>query len=183
MPLLGAFSCRPMVSPEASAARMPSLILWLSPTGYCCREKQNSSVVLEYTSSRVWFEKTSAVRWRISSKLIFASCVGYFRLVWSKTRMRCGILHYVYLLGCVLNQSTRTHMYVEDCYFRLFVEIFHFVVGTWYSVVGTTFFSVSITCGATHAGRILFDTTRKRENSRVWPFEVRLMLLLDRSRA
>ena len=44
-------------------------------------------------------------------------------------------------------------------------------------------FLVSITCGATHAGRILFDTKRKRENSRVWPFEVRVMLLLDRSRA
>ena len=37
MPLLGAF-CRPSVSPEPSAARMPLLILWLSPTGYCCRE-------------------------------------------------------------------------------------------------------------------------------------------------
>ena len=54
-----------------------------------------------------------------------------------------------------------------------------------YLVVGSRYvsFSVSITCGATHAGRILFDTKRKRENSRVWPFEVRVMLLLDRSRA
>ena len=33
MPLLGAFSCRPSVSPETSAARMPLLIMWLSPTG------------------------------------------------------------------------------------------------------------------------------------------------------
>ena len=55
MPLLGAFSCRPSVSPEPSAARMPLLILWLSLTGYCCRERQNSLFVLEYTSSRVWF--------------------------------------------------------------------------------------------------------------------------------
>jgi len=37
--------------------------------------------------------------------------------------------------------------------------------------------------GVCLAGRILFDTKRKRENSRVWPFEVRVMLLLDRSRA
>ena len=55
MPLLGAFSCRPSVSPEPSAARMPLLILWLSPTGYCRRERHNSLLVLEYTSSRVWF--------------------------------------------------------------------------------------------------------------------------------
>ena len=55
MPLLRAFSCRPSVSPEPSAARMPLLILWLSPTGYCCRERQNSLVVLEYKSSRVSF--------------------------------------------------------------------------------------------------------------------------------
>ena len=54
-----------------------------------------------------------------------------------------------------------------------------------YLVVGSRydFFSVSIACGATRAGRILFDNKRKRENSRVWPFEVRVMLLLDRSRA
>ena len=103
MPLLGAFSCRPSVSPEPSAARMPLLILWLLPTGYRCRERQNSSFVPEYTSSRVWFlysncyknkNKNSAVRSRISSKLVFASCVGYFDLVWIKTRMRCGILYY-----------------------------------------------------------------------------------------
>ena len=55
MPLLGAFSCRPSVSPEPSAARMPLLMLWLSPTGYCCRERQNPLFVFEYTSSRVWF--------------------------------------------------------------------------------------------------------------------------------
>ena len=49
MPLLEAFSCRPSVSPELSAARMPWLILWLSLKGYCCRERQNSLFVLEYT--------------------------------------------------------------------------------------------------------------------------------------
>ena len=55
MPPLAAFSCRPSVSSEPFAARMPLLILWLSPTGYCCRERQNSLFVLEYMSSRVWF--------------------------------------------------------------------------------------------------------------------------------
>ena len=51
----------------------------------------------------------------------------------------------------------------EDFYFCFFTEIFHFfnrylvVV----AVVGTIFFNVSITCGATHAGRILFDTKQK----------------------
>ena len=55
MPLLGTFSCRPSVSPEPSAACMPLLMLWLSSTGYCCREWHNSLFVLDYTSSRVWF--------------------------------------------------------------------------------------------------------------------------------
>ena len=46
---------RPSVSAEPPAARMPLLIVWLSPIGYCCRERQNAVFVLEYTSSRVWF--------------------------------------------------------------------------------------------------------------------------------
>ena len=55
MPLLGDFSCSPSVSPKPSAARMPLLILWLSPTGYCRRERQkNSLFVLEYTSSLLY---------------------------------------------------------------------------------------------------------------------------------
>ena len=100
MPLLGAVSCRPSVSPEPSAAGMPLLILWLSPTRYCCRERHNSLFALEFTSSRmvslaiIIKYKTSAVKSRISSNLIFESCVGYFDLVWSKTRMRCGLLYY-----------------------------------------------------------------------------------------
>ena len=48
-PLFGSFSCRPSVSPEPPAARMP-LILWLSPTRYCCRERENSLFVLKYTA-------------------------------------------------------------------------------------------------------------------------------------
>ena len=53
-PLLGAFSCSPSVSPESPAARMPILTSWLSSTGYYCRERDNSLLVLEYTTSRVW---------------------------------------------------------------------------------------------------------------------------------
>ena len=74
-------------------------------------------------------------------------------------------------------------MYVRIVTFDFLLKCFIFLVGTRLSVVGTIFFSASITCGATHAGRILFDTKRKHENSRVWPFEVRVMLPLDRSRA
>ena len=73
-------------------------------------------------------------------------------------------------------------MYVRIVTFDFSLKyVFHFC--SRYLVVGTIVFSVSITCGATHAGRVLFDTKRKRENSRVWPFEVRVMLLLDRPRA
>ena len=42
----------------------------------------------------LFFKKSSAVRSRISSKLFFASCVGYFDLACSKTRMRSGLLNY-----------------------------------------------------------------------------------------
>ena len=52
MPLLGSCSCSPSMPPEPSDARMPSLILWLSPTGYCSRDRQKSLFVLEYTSSQ-----------------------------------------------------------------------------------------------------------------------------------
>ena len=74
-------------------------------------------------------------------------------------------------------------MYVRIVTFNFSLKCFSFVVGTWWLVVGTIFFSVSITYGATHAGRILFDTMRKCENSRVWPLEVRVMLLFDTSRS
>ena len=50
MPLRGVFFT-PSVSPEPSAARMPLLILRLSLTGYCYRERQNSLFVLEFTST------------------------------------------------------------------------------------------------------------------------------------
>ena len=89
---------------------------------------------------------------------------------------------------------TYVHMISYICTWGLLLLVFHwntyfiFLVGTSVPnlVVGSRqdiFFSVSITYGNTHAGRILFDTKRKRENSRVWSFEVRVMLLLDRSRA
>ena len=134
--------------------------------------------------------KTSVVRSRISSKFIFASCVGYFDLVWSKTRMRCGI----YWGACwskvlVLVWYHNICIYVRMVNFDFSLKyVLHFLVST--SVPGSRqserfCFSASITCGATYASRILFDTKRERENNRVWPFEVRVMLLLltDRSRA
>ena len=75
------------------------------------------------------------------------------------------------------------HMYVrEDCYSWFFVEIVHFF--SRYLVVGNRYdFFFRFQYHPAHAGRMLFDTKRKRENSRVWPFEVRVMLLIDRSRA
>ena len=73
-------------------------------------------------------------------------------------------------------------MYVRIVTFDFSLKyVFHFF--SRYLVVSSRydcFFSVSITCGATHAGRILFDTKRKRENRSVWPFEVRVMMLLVR---
>ena len=69
MPLLGAFSCRPSMSPEPSAAHMPLLILWLSPTRCCCRERQNSSFVLEYASTRVSFQYINYCRKKVSCEI------------------------------------------------------------------------------------------------------------------
>ena len=151
MPLLEAFSCRPSVSPEPSAARMPLLILWLSPTAYCCRERQNSLFVLEYTSSRVWFLyssyckiiETSALRSRISSKLIFARCLGYFDPVWTNKDAVWSLVLLLYFLvaGCVLIQNARTQIISYVCTWRLllwfFIEIFHFF--NRYLVVGSRY--------------------------------------------
>ena len=79
MPLLGTFSFRPSVSPEPSAARMPLLILWLSPAGYRCRERQKSIFVLEYyTSSRAWFLKQYAQQ--VGRFTTYYSCVYLYFL-------------------------------------------------------------------------------------------------------
>ena len=115
---------------------------------------------------------------------------GYLDLVWSKTRMRCGLLDTCSYWGACSSKVLvlicyHTHVRIVTFDFPLKYALFHFVgqylVRSRWSV--PLFFSVSIACGATHAGRILFDTKRKRENSRVWPFDVRVMLLLDISRA
>ena len=267
-PLLGA-SCRPSVFPEPSTTRsMPLLILWLSPTEYCCRERQNSSFVLEYTSSRVLFLYAQQVGWfttyyscvyfvkngkcqlwlRLTEwlKPNFASCMVHqthllgvlilyfiytskYWFLWTKPTIWLFILSFIFVFfmrllpqvfftrtrmirahspyeakqGCgVVSCTTFSYwgafwskvivliwyrMCVrEDCYFWFFMEkrISLFLVGTWY-VVGSRydFFSASLTCGATHAGRILFDIKRKRKDSCVWCFEVRVTLLLDRSRS
>ena len=100
MPLLGAFSYRPSVSPEPSAGRMPLLILWLSPTGYCCRERQNSSFVLEYTSSRVWFSSNMRSKLVGLRRIILVFICIFMRLV-------LGIFHaysydtYILVLRCM----------------------------------------------------------------------------------
>ena len=131
IPLLGAFSRRPSVSSEPSAARMPLLILWLSPTGYCCRERHNSLFVLEYTSSRVWYFSRVLV-WYVHTRctlyeakqgctVVSCTTFTYWGACWSKVLVL--IWH---------------HMYVrEDCYFWFFIEIIRFF--SRYLVVGSRY--------------------------------------------
>ena len=107
----------------------------------------------------------SAVRSRISSKLIFASCVGYFDLVYMKQN-KVAVWSLVLLLVTGVRADPKysysydiISMYVRIVTFDFSLKyVFHFF--SRYLVVGSryVFFSVSITCGATHAGRILFDT-------------------------
>ena len=120
----------------------------------------------------------------------------YIRRTLCESKQGCGVVScttFIIVTGVRADpKHSYSHMislknvYVyEDCYFWFSFKCFIFfgrylVVGT---VVGIFFFSVSMTSGATHTGQILFDTKQQRENSRVWPFGVRVMLLLDRSRA
>ena len=99
MPLLGAFSRRPRVSPEPSGARMPLLVLWLSPTAYCCRERQNSLFVLEYTSSRAWllYQYAQQVGWFAT----YYSCGCIFLFVSYDTTYFC-IFHAYSYDTCIL---------------------------------------------------------------------------------
>ena len=147
------------------------------------------------------------MRSRISSRFIFASCVRYFDLVRGKTTWDTSILYeakqgwgvvsctYILLLvtGVRADPNTRIQMISYVCRWGLLIFfIFHwntyFIIlhGRRYLVVGTIFFSVSIPCSATHAGRICAIRSGKLKTAAcgVWPFEViRVMLLLDRSRA
>ena len=81
MPLLGAFSCRPGVSPEPSAARMPLLILWLSPTGYCCKETERIIRSRVYEQSCMVSLVICAARWLVYDVLFLCSVVFFMRLV------------------------------------------------------------------------------------------------------
>ena len=119
----------------------------------------------------VWYVHTRCTLHEANQGCCAVSCTSfsYWGACWSKVLVR------------------RTHIISYVCTWGLLLLIIHWNISFFcrYLVVGSRydfFFSVSIVCGATHAGRILFDTKRKRENSRGWLFEVRVMLLLDRSR-
>ena len=140
MPPLGAFSCRPTVSPESSAARMPLLILWLSPTRYCCRERHNSLFVLEHTSSRVGFSSNMRRKLVGLRRMILVFiCIfyatrttRYFSRVWYvhtrtlyEAKQGCGVVSCTTFSYCVLIQSNRTHMTSYVCTWGLLLLIFH----------------------------------------------------------
>ena len=81
MPLLGVCSCRPSVSPEPSAARMPLLLLWLSPTGYCCRERELVIRSRVYEQSCMVSRAISATSWLFYDVLFLCLFVFFMPLV------------------------------------------------------------------------------------------------------
>ena len=101
--------------------------------------------------------------------VVSCTTFSYWGACWSKVLVLIYMISYVRTWGLLL---LIFHWNISF-FFR------NLVVGSRYHV----FFSFSITCGPTNAGRILFDIKWKRENSRMWPFRVRVMLLLDRSRS
>ena len=150
MPLLKALSCRPSVPPEPSAACMPWLILLLSPTGDCCRERQNSIFVLEYTSSHAWVLYSSYYQIKEVSceigdfiethlcklSVILRSCMKQKKdAVWSQyhSTLSCWGASWSKVIVFIWYR-----MYVrEDCLFWFFIEIqisfFESVPGSRYS--------------------------------------------------
>ena len=137
-----------------------------------------------------------ATRWLVYDVLFLCLFVFFTRtrmihtyssyVLWSKTRMRCGLL-YIYTTfsywGPCWSKALVLICMIWWWIFRFFIEIFYFF--SRYIVVGSRYdfffgFNNMPRNTSTNAGRILFDTKRKRENSRVWPCEVRVMLLLDR---
>ena len=156
MPLLGAFSCRPSMSPEPSSARMPFVILWLSPTGFCCRKRHNSLFVLESCMVSL---AICAARWLVYDVLflcLFAFLCDSYKvrsrvLVWYvhtrrtlyETKQVCGLVSCTtssYWGACWSKVLVLiwNHRYVrKDCYFWFFNEIFHFF--SRYLVVGSRY--------------------------------------------
>ena len=138
MPLLEAFSCRPSVSPEPSAARMPLLILWLSPTGYCCRERQNSIFVLKCTSGRAWFlysnmrSKLVGLR-RTRTRYFWRVLVWYAHfcrtLYWYEAKEGFGVV------------SCTTFSYLGACWSEVIVLIWYHMC-VWYVRIVTFKFSL-----------------------------------------
>ena len=155
MPLLGTFSCRPSVSPEPSAARMPSLIFWLSHPQDTAVGRHNSIFVLEHTSSRVGFSSNMRRKLVGLRRMILVFiCIfyatrttRYFSRVWYvhtrtlyEAKQGCGVVSCT-IFSCWGACWSKVlvliyHMYVrEDCYFWFFIEIFHFF--SRYLVVGS----------------------------------------------
>ena len=117
----------------------------------------------------VWYVRTRCTLYEVKQGCGVVSCntFCYWGACWS-------IVHLMIWYRMYLR---------EDCFFCFFSEIFnffcrHLVVRSRYD-----WFFVSTKCDATHAGRSLFNTKRKRQNGRVWFLKVRVMLLLDISRA
>ena len=161
MPLLGAFSCRPSVSPEPSAARMPLLILWLPPTQYTAVGRDIAhysfsiirAVVCGFSSNMrsklVGLQRIILVFIRIfyatrTHAYSYDTYILVWYVVWSKTRMRCGLLYYILLVtywGACWSKVLVLiwyHMYVrKDCCFWFFIEIFYFYGR--YLVVGSRY--------------------------------------------
>ena len=169
---------RPGVSPEPSAARMPLLILWLLPTEYCCRERQNSLFVLQYTSSRVWFLAICAASWLVYDVLFLCICIFLWhnRRTLYEAKQGCGVVSsttFSYRGACWSKVLILIwyHTYVrEDCYFWFFIEIFHFL--SRYLVVGSRyvfFFGFNnMRRNTCRSDFVRYQAkTWKRENSRV----------------
>ena len=77
MPLLGSCSCTPSMPPEPSAARMPSLMLWLSPTGYCSRDRQNWTAIIIDRG----FHRNSSLRAAWDTSILY------------EAKLECGVVY------------------------------------------------------------------------------------------
>ena len=105
----------------------------------------------------VWYIHTRRTFYEAKQGCGVMSCTSfsYWGACWSK------ILVLTYIFVC---------MYVRIVTFDFSLKYFIFLVGTWYLVVGSGYdfvfsFNNMRRNGATHVGRILSDTKRKRETA------------------